>query len=68
MDYGMDVLPDMFGLVPAQTQCEYCGKVILLTNAIRSQYLVAGEVRGEEHYCSKPCADGAWVQRTGVDV
>ena len=67
-DYAMDILPDLFGFVPAQTQCEHCDKVILLTDAIITTYRVGEEVKGQEHYCSNACANSAWVHRTGVDA
>lgn len=65
MDYGMDVLPDLFGFVPAQTQCEECGRVVLLTNATKCQYVVAGKVMGEEHYCGVICAENSWQRNHG---
>lgn len=56
MDTGLDVLPDLFGFVPAQTQCGYCGKVVLLANATIMHFMV-GELKvGEDHYCSEKCA------------
>lgn len=56
MDTGMDVLPDLFGFVPAQTQCGYCGKIILLTNAVITQFIVADIIVGTEHFCGETCA------------
>ena len=56
MDTAMDVLPDLFGFVPAQTQCGHCGRVILLADAVITQYIVADIVMGTEHYCGVPCA------------
>lgn len=68
MDYGMDVLGDMFGHVPAQTQCEYCGKVVPLADVIRTTVQLGDEILAEEHYCSHTCGTAAFSKRTGVDA
>lgn len=56
MDTGMDVLPDLFGFVPAQTQCSYCGRVIYLADAVITHFIVADIKVSEEHYCQSECA------------
>lgn len=56
MDTALDVLPDLFGFVPAQTQCGYCGKIILLKDAIITRFVVADLEVGQDHFCSTLCA------------
>jgi hypothetical protein len=56
MDTGLDVLPDLFGLVPAQTQCATCDKIIYLHEAIITRFMVMEIEMGRDHFCSTACA------------
>ena len=63
MDYGMDVLPDMFGHVPAQTQCDHCGRVVALRDAVVTTHHITSYITEVEHYCSENHALTAWQGR-----
>ena len=56
MDTAMDVLPNLFGFVPAQTQCGTCYAVILLTDAVIMNFMIGDLKVGEDHFCSTACA------------
>lgn len=57
------VQADMFGYVPAMTQCDQCGKVIPLRDAVVSVYHITPRITEQEHYCCEAHALEAWHGR-----
>lgn len=51
---------EMFGFVPAQTQCNHCGKIVLLANATITKHTITDTYTETEHHCSDKCAVEAW--------
>jgi len=68
MDTALDVLTDMFGMVPAQTQCDWCSAIVPLRMATVTTHHITAYMTEVEHFCSDRCATNAWVRRAGVDV
>lgn len=57
---------DMFGYVPAMTQCGFCDKVIPLSEATKSEYVVTPTYREHEHFCCDDHAIKYWNRRSGL--
>lgn len=68
MDTALDVIPDLFGFVAVQTQCDWCDKVVPLRGATVTTHHITPYITEVEHFCSDQCATKAWSHRSGVDV
>lgn len=68
-DHEVKVTPpeqaDMFGYVPAMTQCDFCDKIIPLSAAVQSVFQVTPTYREHEHFCCDDHAIKSWKRRTG---
>lgn len=54
---------DMFGYVPAMTQCNWCERVIPLRDAVVSTHHITPQVTEQEHYCCEDHALAVWNTR-----
>ena len=66
MDTALDVLPDMFGFVPAMTQCDCCGCIVPLNAAVVTTHHITAYITEVEHYCSDAHALYGWRKRAGI--
>lgn len=66
MDTALDVLPDLFGHVPAMTQCDNCSKLITLREAVITTHTISNYITDQEHHCSEACALKSWEAWRGV--
>lgn len=63
MKHQTEIVPDLFGHVPAQTQCDWCNKTVPLTQATISTFHISQHVTEQSHYCGEDHALMAWRKR-----
>lgn len=57
---------EMFGFVPAQTQCENCGKIVMLVHAVITTHTITETYSEVEHFCGEECAMESWQVWRGI--
>lgn len=67
MKPGTEVDVDLFGYVPAMTQCDWCDKPVPLKDATVTTHHITEHVTEQEHYCCDDHAIKAWRERHGGD-
>lgn len=51
---------DLFGFVPAMTQCGNCDKPVPLKDAVISTFHITETMTEVEHFCCPTCAKDWW--------